>query len=90
MLCQFLKPLFGVRRKIQIRSLSLVPKSWLVLMAMITPARQAASECFMMHTIRLCQQGSNKVKGAKIELIANQDIELHEGLAINDALTANT
>ena len=44
----------------------------------------------MLHDAHPSQRGSNKVKGAKIELIANQDIELHEGLAINDALTANT
>ena len=52
-------------------------------MVMITPG-----SINMLHDAHPRQRGSNKLKGAKIELIANQDIQLHAdmwGLAINDA-----
>ena len=65
----------------------LVPKSLLVVMVMIT-----RGSIKMLHDAHPRQRGSNKLKGAKIELIANQDIQLHAdmwGLTINDAQCAH-
>ena len=43
-------------------------------MAMITPG-----SINMLHDAHPSQQGGNKVKGAKIELISNQDMRLTRG-----------